>query len=191
MRNGLIRKSIQALLLIAISSFTLAGLPANAADKVKTIYLIDQKGEKLPVGKVTFTPKEGGETFKVVWDDSKFGNFFLNMAPFNCVEGELMYCHLPYPYKTKKLITDKDLIDLEYELLFVQKIAKKFGINFWNGVYFRLKRQDDGSFTGKVWETDLNELVAPPPNEYDRPVGGDDLSEAPEGKHRFPGIEIR
>ncbi len=157
----------------------------------KTIFLIDKKGKELKIGTVEFIKKTKGETFKLSLDESKFENFFLNMAPFKCIVGKLMYCHLPYPYKTRKTITKNDLIDLEYELLFVQKNAAKYGIDFWNGVYFRLKRNPDGSFTGKVWETDLNELVAPPPNEYDRPIGGDDLSEASSGKHRFPKIEIR
>lgn len=157
----------------------------------KTIYLIDKKGTKLPVGTIAFSQKEKGETFKVTWDDKKFGNFFLNMAPFKCIEGALMYCHLPYPYKTHKLITANDLKDLEYELLFVQKVAKEYGIDFWHGVYFRLQREADGGYTGKVFETDMNELVAPPEKEYDRPIGGDDLVEAPDGKHRFPKIEIR
>ena len=186
----MLSKCLFSLLFISLLPFfSSASLVAEKSQK--TIYLIDQKGKELKVGAIEFIKKTQGETFKISWDESKFENFFLNMAPFQCIEGKLMYCHLPYPYKTRKTITKTDLIDLEYELMFVQKVAAKYGIDFWNGVYFRLKRNSDGSFIGKVWETDMNELMAPPPNEYDRPVGGDDLSEAPEGKHRFPQIEIR
>ena len=186
----MLRKHLRNFLFILLLPL-FASLSQAEEKSTKNIYLIDQKGKELKVGAIEFIKKPQGETFKVKWDESKFGKFFLNMAPFQCIEGKLMYCHLPYPYKTRKTITKTDLIDLEYELLFVQKIAAKYGIDFWNGVYFRLKRNPDGSFTGKVWETDMNELVAPPPNEYDRPVGGDDLSQAPEGKHRFPMIKIK
>jgi len=186
----MLRKHLGYLLFISLLPL-FASLSLAEEKLTKTIYLVDQQGKELKVGSIEFIKKTEGETFNVSWDESKFGKFFLNMAPFQCIEGKLMYCHLPYPYKTRKTITKTDLIDLEYELMFVQKVAAKYGIDFWHGVYFRLKRNSDGSFTGKVWETDMNELMAPPPNEYDRPVGGDDLSEAPKGKHRFPTIEIK
>ena len=186
-----IRPLIASLIILCLSGSIKAQTPTPPPTKKKTISLIAQDGTKLPIGTLTLTKTNKGHSFKVTMDDSKFAEFFLNMAPFQCIEGALMYCHLPYPYKTRKTITDKDLKDLEYEFLFVQKRAKDYGIDFWNGVYFRLKKTQEGNFTGTVFETDMNELMAPPEQDYARPIGGGDLSEAAQGKHRFPRIEIK
>lgn len=112
-------------------------------------------------------------------------------APFKCIDGPQTVCHLIYPYKTKNLITTGDLKDLEYAFLFIHKSAKEYGINFWNGIYYKMQRQPDGSITGKIGETDMNELASPPEKTYDRPIGGDDLEKSTSDKHRFPKIEIK
>ena len=157
----------------------------------KNINLIDKQGKKLTIGQIVFTPSNKGETFTITFDDSKFSEHFLSMRPFKCIDGPQTVCHLIYPYKTKKRITKTDLQDLEYALLFIHKSQQEYGINFWNGIYYRLKRGADGNFTGTVWETDMNELASPPEQEYGRPIGGQDLVEAASGKHRFPKIEIK
>ncbi len=186
------KHSLLSLLSLIMITLPLSISGVKAAEMTeKTIYLIAKDGSRFPAGTISFQPKDGGETYKINWNDQKFGDFFLAMRPFKCIEGKIMYCQLPYPFKTRKLITSTDLMDLEYDLLFIQKLKKNYGINFWNGVYFRLKRGEDGTITGKVWETDMNELAIPPDDEYGRPIGGEDLVEAGAGKHRFPAIEIK
>ncbi len=185
--NSLYKLSLAALL--TLSFFT---TPLTAKTIEKTISLIGKDGSKLQVAKVIFTAQENNtESFEIKWDDSKFSEHFLSMRPFKCIDGQQTVCHLGYPYKTKNRISKTDLQDLEYALLFIHKNEKEYGINFWNGVYYRLKREENGAITGTIWETDMNELASPPAKEYDRPIGGADLVEGAEGKHRFPQIIIQ
>ncbi|GAA6210571.1 hypothetical protein NBRC116602_03110 [Hyphomicrobiales bacterium 4NK60-0047b] len=177
--------------IIALTSSVFIEL-ANANTIEKTITLIGKDGSKLQVAKLILTPQENkNHSFEIKWDESKFSNHFLSMRPFQCIDGPQTFCHLGYPYKTKNRISKTDLQDLEYALLFIHKNEKEYGINFWNGVYYRLKRESDGTITGSVWETDMNELASPPEKEFDRPIGGSDLVEGAEGKHRFPKIIIQ
>lgn len=187
------------LLTALTAAITLAALPLSLAKKAiaetksaaKTISLIAKDGSKLNIGELILTKTDAGHSFKINFDAPKFSEHFLSMRPFKCIDGPQTFCHLIYPYKTKNLITPTDTMDLEYALLFIHKAEKEYGINFWNGVYYRITQNDDGSFSGSVWETDMNELASPPENEYDRPIGNDDLVEAAEGKHRFPRLEIK
>lgn len=188
----------QSIILATVLSISTGIIPTKlqATTTEKNINLIGKDGKKLKVGTIIFTTKvdsksKDEQTFEVKWDDTKFSEHFLSMRPFKCIDGPQTFCHLGYPYKTKKLITKTDLQDLEYALLFVHKNEKEYGINFWNGVYYRLKREPNGSITGTVWETDMNELASPPEKEYERLIGGSELVEGSEGKHRFPKIIIQ
>lgn len=174
--------------LIAIISLTIAA-PASA--KEMAINLINKDGTPLKIGTIKLTQSDEGKTFKINWQEDKFSEHFLSMRPFKCIEGDQMLCHLPYPYKTRGLITKDNLMDLEYAFLFIHKGEGEYGINFWNGVYYRLQPSPDGGFKGEVWETDMNELASPPEQEYGRPIGNDDLVRGAEGKHRFPTLEIK
>jgi len=194
------RKLFKTTLIVLCASFY-SFLPlsvASADDKadsknqtVKSITLLGESGERMTIGKITFTPVADGTHFKIDMDESLFSDHFLSMRPFKCIDGLQTICHLIYPYKTKNVITKDNLMDLEYALLFVHKAESEYGINFWNGVYYRMKYQPDGSIKGVVWETDMNELAVPPKTDYERPIGGDDLVEGADGKHRFARIEIK
>lgn len=184
--------SIYKLSLAAFLTLSFLTTPVTAKTTEKTVSLIGKDGSKLQVAKIIFTAKENNtESFEIKWDDSKFSEHFLSMRPFKCIDGQQTVCHLGYPYKTKNRISKTDLQDLEYALLFIHKNEKEYGINFWNGIYYRLKREENGAITGTVWETDMNELASPPAKEFDRPIGGADLVEGAEGKHRFPKIIIQ
>ena len=166
--------------------------PLLAKSVEKTISLIDKEGKQHKVAKIIFSSEaDNKQSFSINWDDTKFSEHFLSMRPFKCIDGLQTFCRLEYPYKTRNRITNGDLQDLEYALLFLHKNQQEYGINFWNGVYYRLKKQENGSITGTVWETDMNELASPPAKEYGRPIGGADLVEGAEGKHRFPKIIIQ
>lgn len=176
-------------LALSLSLFT---QQAHAKKSEKIISLIGKDGSKFQVAKIILTPQENKKhSFEIIWDDTKFSEHFLSMRPFKCIDGAQTVCHLGYPYKTKNRISKTDLKDLEYALLFIHKNEKEYGINFWNGIYYRLKREDNGTITGSVWETDMNELASPPEKEFDRPIGGSDLVEGAEGKHRFPKLIIQ
>ena len=123
-------------------SFSLFIQPAYANTIEKKITLIRKDGSKLEVAKIILTPQENKtHSFEIKWDDSKFSEHFLSMRPFKCIDGPQTVCHLGYPYKTKNRISKSDLQDLEYALLFIHKNQKEYGINFWNGVYYRLKKR--------------------------------------------------
>lgn len=178
-----------------INPATLAEKQAHAEQKPvsekKTVSLIDQNGDKFKIGTVEFTPTANGQTFSVTMDYTLFSDKFISMISIKCIDGDQTFCHLKYPFKTRNIITNTDLKDLELAFLFVHKTKKEVVINFWNGIYYRLQRQKDGSITGTIWETDMNELATPPEQEYGRLIGGDDLVDGADGKHRFPKIEIK
>lgn len=178
--------------LVTILAFSIFSSNLSAKTVEKTISLIDKEGNQHKVAKITFKSEaDNKKSFAIDWDDSKFSEHFLSMRPFKCIDGLQTFCRLEYPYKTRNRITDSDLQDLEYALLFLHKNQQEYGINFWNGVYYRLKKDANGVITGSVWETDMNELASPPAKEYGRPIGGADLVEGVEGKHRFPKIIIQ
>ncbi len=166
-------------------------IAATKKKTVKSITLLGAGGKNLKIGEIIFTPVAEGTHFKVNMDGSLFSDHFLSMRPFKCIDGIQTVCHLIYPYKTKDIITKDNLMDLEYAFLFIHKAQAEYGINFWNGVYYRMKYQADGSIKGVVWETDMNELAVPPKTDYERPIGGEDLVEGDRGKHRYPEIEIK
>jgi hypothetical protein len=92
-----------------------------------------------------------------------FEDQFLSMRPFRCLtESAEWFCYLLYPYHLKKTITPDDLSELEYQLLFIWKSPKNFGIDAWNGVYYQLTPNDDGSISGQLLQGDLNVLASPP-----------------------------
>lgn len=78
------------------------------------------------------------------------------MRPFRSIPVKKeMWCYLVYPHGLTRVITPTDLTDLEYSLLFIFRPPNDDGINAWNGLYFQLEKQDDGSIGGAVQEIDL------------------------------------
>ena len=158
----------------------------------KTIFLIDAEGGEHPIGKVMFAPKNGATGIKVNLEEANFVEKFLSMRPFRCLDGKKQtVCYLPYPYQLKDKISGEDLVDLEYRLLFLHKGPTDYGIDAWNGLYYKLSITKDSTITGSLHEADFNVLAVPPDVEFSRPVAEADLTEAEEGRHRFPRIEIR
>ncbi len=55
------------------------------------------------MGEVQFTETDGGSTYKISWNGERFGNHFLSMRPFKCLEGGRKYwCRVPYPYEIRR-----------------------------------------------------------------------------------------
>lgn len=157
------------------------------ADDARRIFLVPADGTRIGVGAVHLEP-DGA--YRVVWDDSKFGDFFLSMRPFKCLEGpEKLWCRVDYPYQNNRRISDSDLTDLEYDLLFVWKNAKDYGIDMWNGVYYELTDEGAG-LVGRLYDMDMNVLASPPEDGNLRPIEADMLDEADPDSHWLPRIVI-
>ncbi len=165
-----------------------AGLPTGE----RQITLVSATGERLSIGRVNFTPEGDARAFTVTLDAPEFRDEFLSMRPFRCLPGaKEMWCHLAYPYDLKGRITAGDLTDLEYSLLFLFKPPTGYGIDAWNGLYFRLDAAADGGITGALHEVNLDVLAAPPDDRAARVITPADLTKAEAGGHRFQSIEIR
>jgi len=158
-----------------------------------TIYLVNNQGKETAIGSIEIgEPIDGNAGFNVSIDNNAFSEHFLSMRPFRCLQGELeWFCYLPYPYSLRNTISVDDLSDLEYQLLFLRKTPSEFGIDAWNGLYFKLTLQDDGIFNGVLLEGDLNSLQSPPDEEYAKPIELDEFIEASRDKRLYPSIIIR
>lgn len=168
--------------------------PAALPRGEKTVTLVSQDGSRLDIAKATFTsgPKPGRITFTLTLLDGPFQDEFLSMRPFRCLpDKKEMWCHLAYPYENKKEISAADLQDLEYALLFLFKPPAGYGIDAWNGLYFKMVLGADGSLTGTLHETDMNVLAVPPADGELRPISHGALSQVDADTHRFHKIEIR
>ena len=179
-------RRVHFLLMVVFAWPVAAGPTGGPIAGEKTVLLHPAEGDPIAVAEVTFAG-DGG--YKVVWDDSKFGDFFLSMRPFKCLEGtEKLWCRVGYPYEIKRSVS-ADLTDLEYDLLFVWKNASDYGINMWNGVYYRLS-EDGERITGVLHEMDMDVLAAPPDDGSLRPITEDDLDEGDPDSHWLPKLTI-
>lgn len=164
---------------------------AGPLEGARKIMLETADGARHIVADITFTDAgDGRDSYVIDWDDTRFGDHFLSMRPFKCMEGDTKYwCRVPYPYENKREVSAEDLTDLEYDLLFLWKGVGEYGINMWNGVYYDLTLDGD-RLTGQIHEMDMDILSAPPDAGDLRPVGEHDLEPGePEG-HWLPIVVI-
>lgn len=182
--------SILALLVFVFPGEVSAG-PALPEGR-KVIALVGPGGDRLEIGHVTFTKAGDGAAFDIKIEAPAFAEQFLSMRPFPCIAGaKETWCHLAYPYDLKRRISSSDLTDLEYALLFLFKPPAGYGIDPWNGLYFRLALADDGSIGGAVHDVNLGPLGVPPADRSARTIAPADLSPSDPATHRFARIDIR
>lgn len=162
-----------------------------------SIYLVDAEKVETRIGKVTFAGTGATESdsesvaIAVEIDESVFSEHFLSMRPFRCLTGEKeWFCYLQYPYELRSTISKNDLSDLEYQLLFIRKAPAEFGIDAWNGLYYKLRLEDDGTIAGELLEGDLNSLQSPPSEKYAKPVDLGEFILGDKSKRLFPGLRI-
>lgn len=154
-------------------------------DGQHAVYLQDASGDRLHVADLDVK----GGAYSVEMNDEAFTDHFLSMRPFKCLEGpRKMWCHVPYPYEIARQASH-DLIDLEYDFLFVWKGAGDYGINMWNGVYYRLEDTGD-SITGTLHEMNMDILSAPPDAGDLRPIREIDLEPGEPDSHWLPVLVI-
>ena len=155
------------------------------------VELIDNKGGRYPIGQLQLDQAgaDGWAEYRLQLDHHRFTDHFLSMKEMKCIQGDELWCHVPYPYANPRRIHPQDLRWLEHELLFLFKRNGEFGANFWNGIYYRLELSDN-RLRGEARALDLN-LLASPPEELSRPpIGEFDLEEADLDKRWIPRIEI-
>jgi hypothetical protein len=180
-------------LVCAISLGITAGSTAAFAELPtgeRTITLLSAT-EKIAIGTVTFTGSGDKRSLVIHMNEAQYKDQFLSMRPFKCLEGTArLYCHLPYPYPWKGEVTGNDLADLEYALLFVQKPPTAYGINLWNGIYYKLTLEPDGRITGKLNEVDMDILASPPPMGEMRPLNYDQINAVSADGQWLPQLTI-
>ena len=157
-----------------------------------SISLVAADGSRLTIGSAQFTAEGEGAAITVSLDAPEFAEEFLSMRPFRCLAGaKETWCHLAYPYTWKGHVTPNDLIDLEYALLFLFKPPAGYGIDAWNGLYFKLSLAADGRISGDLHETDFNVLAVPPDKSVTRPIPHSALTPVSPETHRYARIEIK
>lgn len=159
---------------------------SSASAETQLVFLETQQGERIQIATLNVTPSGA---YDVEMEEDPFSDHFLSMRPFKCLEGPAKHwCHVPYPYEIKRNISEA-LTDLEYDFLFVWKNANDYGINMWNGVYYKFQ-DADGSLTAILHEMDMDSLSAPPPAGELRPVRSSDLHESEPESHWLPRLVI-
>lgn len=183
--------AVCAAIVLALTGSAAVAKPA-LPEGSKAITLISEAGERLVIGHVTF--KKDGDTagFELKLDAPQFQEEFLSMRPFQCAAGDKeTWCYLPYPYDLKHRVTKNDLADLEYSLLFLWKPPAGYGIDPYNGLYFKLTLADDGTISGPINDVSLDPLGVPPADRSARTISPADLTPADPATHRFARVEIR
>ena len=179
--------------LLAIAAAAGGGGPpalAQIPTGEKDVLLVARDGETLDIGTLSISGEAGGHRFRFVMDEARFSDQFLSMRPFKCIDGKPMYCHLAYPYEIRSRVNADDLTDLSYTFLFITKTASEYGIDPYNGRFYRFEERD-GELVGKVYAVDLNILAAPPEDGSLRPISDEHLDPLESESERFPSIRIR
>lgn len=179
-----------ALLGVLTVCLSVAAASASPFKGTRTIYLVEEDGTRHDVASIRFDAKGDEWTYKIKWRDERFGEHFLSMRPFRCLEGtEKYWCRIPYPYENRKTVSDRDLADLEYDIMFIWKGAAEYGINMWNGVYYKLAVDGD-RLVGRIHEIDMGKLSAPPEAGNLRPVRETDLEPGEVESHWLPTLVV-
>ncbi|MEL6467244.1 MAG: hypothetical protein AAFQ58_19960 [Pseudomonadota bacterium] len=152
----------------------------------RAVYLETNEGMRIQIAKIAL---DTDGSYSIAMAAEPFADHFLSMRPFRCIEGPSKHwCHVPYPYDILRNI-GADLIDLEYDFLFIWKGATEYGINMWNGVYYKLDDVDE-QLVGTLHEMDMGVLSAPPESGNLRPVRAEDLHESDPDSHWLPRLVI-
>ena len=167
-------------------SLMLALAATVATAEERAVYLEDNEGARLRIATLDLA---ADRTYRIRLDADAFTDHFLSMRPFKCLEGpEKHWCHVPYPYEIRRDLS-ADLTDLEYDFLFLWKAGTDYGIDTWNGVYYRLEA-DGAGFAGTLHELDLGQLAVPPAAGELRPIAEKDLHEADPESHWLPRLIV-
>lgn len=161
---------------------------AQAADLSgrKAVTLLANDGSRVVIGQVTFQRRGDGYGFRFEPDPSKFTERFLAMRPFLCLDGQTQsLCH--FPYATPRHITERDLTDLEYELMFLRKPRQAVSVDAFNGIYYEMRITERG-VAGELREVDMTPIVVP--DGSTRPIRREALEKSDPAGHWLPRLVI-
>jgi hypothetical protein len=174
-------------MLLMTVSITANAIPLEGDKKV---YLVSSGNELTHIANVIFSNQGDKSDYEVKFVDKPFENQFLSMRPFQCIMGKKqVMCHVPYPYEANKHVTDDDLSLLSNDLLFLHKSPSEYGINMWNGIYYKLKMEGE-NIVGEVNEVDMNS-IASPPDDLNAPFPQDEIFEADVANYVYPKLLIK
>jgi len=174
---------------ILISLFSV-GVMAESIDGEKKVFLENSTGDRLYIANIEFETVDEKIFYKLTIVDDPFTDQFLSMRPFQCImDDRQVMCHVPYPYTKKGYITESDLSNLSYDLLFLYKSPAEYGINLWNGMFYKLTMQTN-SIAGTVYEVDMNVIASPPENK-DVPFAEDEIFDVDTDSYIYPKILIQ
>jgi len=156
----------------------------------KQINLLDNKGQRLLIGSIDFSRQAGTVNYQIHLDHKLFKDYFLSMKEMKCLEGPELWCHLAYPYENPRNIVKSDFRWLSHDFLFMYKKDSEFGANFYNGIYYNFKLEED-KLIGTAMALDLNLLASPPENKTQPPITLGDIDEIELSNRWLPIIEIR
>ncbi len=167
----------------ALVLFFILTTGSHAAEK--SVYLEDQAQKRLKIATLSLS----GNSYTLRFEEAPFGDYFLSMRPFRCIDAKRMVCHQPYPYDLKRTLTDKNLRPLEYDLIFISRKAGEYGIDPYNGRYYVLQKTAKG-FIGTIHAVDLNTLASPPEDGVIYPITQDNLDELEPESTQYPKLII-
>jgi hypothetical protein len=182
--------AIGLLLLFSLEAVASSTLQAAAWEGERTVYAELAEGEPIAIGTIAFTDDGDRLAYRFDLEESVLSERFLSMRPFKCLElNRQTICHLPYPYDLTGSVQPPDWRDLEYRLLFLFKDAGDYGINFENGYYFRFE-QDGERLIGSRFETNMDQLASPPPDDIRYPLEESELYESEGSSHQLLRLVI-
>jgi hypothetical protein len=154
--------------------------------ETRSVFLEDATGTRIEIAQVEISPDK---PYVLTMNDAPFTDHFLSMRPFKCLEGPAKnWCHVPYPYEIARDVSS-NLTDLEYDFLFVWKDKNEYGINMWNGVYYKMA-DENGKLIGTLHEMDMDVLSAPPDAGELRPLSAKHIHESDPDSHWLPRLVI-
>lgn len=166
---------------------------ASAQEKYHYRAYLQDAGQSrmIPVANIEFEGSSSELNYRLTMNEQQFGDYFLSMRPFKCMTDKVdMLCHLAYPYPLKRQITEHSLLPLEYDFLFIRRKPADYGINPWNGLYYRLQKKGD-EYVGIAHEVDLDILAVPPPEDDPFPIKSSDLHETDTQQLWLPRLLIK
>lgn len=185
-------KGLRGALLAFIWLMTMSSALAGSLSGTRQIVLSNASGERHVIGKVEFSDAGNGESTFVVKMDDVMQDYFLAMRPFLCLTGSWQrLCWFPVKNEAP-VISDNDLLPLEYALMFMRSKPKDLAMNPFNGLYYKLRR-DGEKLVGKLYEIDMEPFIVPdsrPPGERQRPLKPVDFNDADAGSNWLPVLSI-
>ncbi len=194
MRRSWSFQSLRWIRIVCALIFLTASLSAAAAALTgeRKIILSNAAGERHQIGQVRFADAGNGRSrFEVVMGDT-MQEYFLAMRPFSCLTGPVQrLCWFPVKNE-EALVSDSDLLPLEYALMFMRTRTHDLHVNPFNGLYYKLQREGD-RLVGQLYEVDMAPFIAPdilPLEERKRPLKATDFFEADPGSNWLPVLTI-